>query len=181
MAAHDHRLRAPRGGQRPPTREWDAARYDRVSTPQVRWVTALLDHLRPEGVRSLRDPNAAPVVLDAGCGSGRVTQEVLDRLPEANVVAVDGSQQMLDEAARRLAPAVDAGRVTFVHADLAKPLPLDHPVDAIVSTATLQWVLDHDALFANLAAVILPRGQLVAQCGGRGNVESVVVALRSLS
>ncbi len=120
------------------------------------------------------------MVLDAGCGSGRVTQEVLDHLPEANVVALDGSQQMLDEAARRLAPAVNAGRVTFVHADLAKPLPLDDPVDAIVSTATFHWVLDHDALFANLAAVLRPGGQLVAQCGGKGNVESVVVALRSL-
>ncbi len=143
-------------------------------------MTALLDHLRPEGVRSLRDPNAAPVVLDAGCGSGRVTQEVLDRLPEANVVALDGSQQMLDEAARRLAPAVDAGRVTFVHADLAKPLPLDHPVDAIVSTATFHWVLDHDALFANVAAALRPGGQLVAQFGAAGNVGSVVAALESI-
>ena len=166
MAAHDHRLTPA-----PATREWDAASYDRVSTPQVRWVTGLLDHLRPEGVE---------VVLDAGCGTGRVTQRVLDRLPDARVVALDGSRRMLDEAARRLAPAVDAGRVTFVHADLGRPLPLAEPVDAIVSTATFHWVLDHDALFANLAAALRPGGQLVAQCGGEGNVASVVTALTTL-
>jgi trans-aconitate 2-methyltransferase len=164
VAAHDHRLT-------PATREWDAASYDRISDPQVRWVTGLLGHLRPEGV---------DVVLDAGCGTGRVTEEVLDRLPAARVVALDGSRRMLDEAAHRLAPAVDAGRVTFVHADLGQPLPLKDPVDAIVSTATFHWVLDHDALFANLAAVLRPGGQLVAQCGGAGNVASVVAALESL-
>ena len=171
MAAHDDRLTAASEADRPATREWDAASYDRVSTPQVRWVTGLLDHLRPED---------ADTVLDAGCGTGRVTEEVLDRLPQARIVALDGSRRMLDEAARRLAPAVEAGRVTFVHADLGRPLPLDTPVDAVVSTATFHWVLDHDALFRNLAAVLRPGGQLVAQFGAAGNVASVVAVLESL-
>jgi trans-aconitate 2-methyltransferase len=134
-------------------------------------VTALLDHLRPDGVE---------VVLDAGCGSGRVTEAVLDRLPDARVVALDGSRRMLEEAAHRLAPAVAAGRVTFVHADLGLPLPLDLPVDAIVSTATFHWVADHDALFANLAAVLRPGGRLVAQCGGAGNASAVVRAMAAV-
>ena len=172
MAANDDGLTAAPEAGRPATREWDAASYDRISQPQVRWVTGLLGHLRPEG--------AEAVVLDAGCGTGRVTEEVLDRLPQARVVALDGSRRMLDEAGRRLAPAVQAGRVTFVHADLGQPLPLDAPVDVVVSTATFHWVLDHAALFANLAAVLRPGGQLVAQCGGKGNVASVVAALESL-
>jgi trans-aconitate 2-methyltransferase len=166
VAAHDDRLT-----EAPATREWDAASYDRISDPQVRWVTGLLGHLRPEGV---------DLVLDAGCGTGRVTEEVLDRLPDARVVALDGSRRMLDEAGRRLAPAVEAGRVRFVHADLGQPLPLDAPVDAVVSTATFHWVLDHDALFVNLAAVLRPGGQLVAQFGAAGNVASVMLALESL-
>ena len=166
MAAHDDGLTTA-----PATREWDAVSYDRISDPQVRWVTGLLDELRPDGVNT---------VLDAGCGTGRVTQEVLDRLPGARVIALDGSRRMLDEAARRLAPAVEAGKVTFVHADLGRPLPLAEPVDAIVSTATFHWVLDHDALFANLAAVLRPGGQLVAQFGAEGNVGSVVAALESI-
>jgi trans-aconitate 2-methyltransferase len=171
VAAHDDRLSSGPGADAPTTREWDAASYDRISTPQVRWVTGLLDHLRPEGVRT---------VLDAGCGTGRVTEEVLERLPGARVIALDGSRRMLDEAARRLAPAVEAGRVTFVHADLGRPLPLDAPVDAVISTATFHWVPDHDALFAHLAAVVRPGGQLVAQFGAAGNVASVVAALESL-
>ncbi|MFN2608853.1 MAG: trans-aconitate 2-methyltransferase [Acidimicrobiales bacterium] len=152
-------------------REWDAASYDRVAIPQARWAAPLLDHLRPQGVHRL---------LDAGCGSGRVTQAVLERLPDAHVVALDGSRHMLDEAARRLAPEVAAGRVSFVHADLNRPIPLDEPVDAIVSTATFHWVPDHDDLFANLASVLRPGGQLVAQCGGAGNVGRVVVALADI-
>jgi trans-aconitate 2-methyltransferase len=154
-----------------PPREWDAASYDRVSTPQQRWAIPVLEHLAPDGVTR---------VLDAGCGSGRVTQAIVDRLPQAHVVALDGSQQMLDEAARRLSAAVDAGRVSFVHADLGLPLPIDQPVDAVVSTAAFHWVSDHDALFANLAAVLRPGGQLVAQCGGAGNVASVVQAMATL-
>lgn len=154
-------------------REWDAATYDRVATPQARWAVPLLEHLDAGGIGAGR-------VLDAGCGSGRVSQAVLDRLPGAHLVALDGSQAMLDEAARRLAPAVAAGRVTFVHADMALPLPLDRPVDAIVSTAAFHWVTDHDALFHNLAAVLRPGGQLVAQCGGAGNVASVVRAMADI-
>ena len=88
MAAHDDRLSSAPGMDAPTTREWDAVSYDRISTPQVRWVTGLLDHLRPEGVDA---------VLDAGCGTGRVTEEVLDRLPGARVIALDGSRRMLDE------------------------------------------------------------------------------------
>jgi trans-aconitate 2-methyltransferase len=81
---------------------------------------------------------------------------------------------MLAEARRRLEPWGD--RVTFVRADLAQPLPLDSPVDAVVSTATFHWVRDHDALFANLAAVLRPGGAMVAQCGGTGNVATVAAA-----
>ncbi|MDQ6798289.1 MAG: methyltransferase domain-containing protein, partial [Actinomycetota bacterium] len=83
----------PRSGNGAGSREWDAATYDRVSDPQARWATPLLDHLATGGVTR---------VLDAGCGSGRVTQALLDRLPDAHVIALDGSRQMLDEAARRL-------------------------------------------------------------------------------
>jgi trans-aconitate 2-methyltransferase len=73
-----------------------------------------------------------------------------------------------------LAPFAD--RVSFVVADLLAPLPIDPPVDAILSTATFHWVTDHDRLFRNLAAVLRPNGWLVAQCGGSGNTASVQVA-----
>jgi trans-aconitate 2-methyltransferase len=117
-------------------------------------------------------------VLDAGCGSGRVTERLVERLPSGTVVALDGSPSMIDEARRRLARFGD--RVEFVVADLGRPLPLSTPVDAILSTATFHWVPDHDALFRNLAAVVRPGGRLVAQCGGAGNIASILAVLATI-
>ena len=142
--------------------EWDASTYDRVAEPQTRWGAAILDRLPLDGDER---------VLDAGCGSGRVTQLLLDRLPRGQVVALDASEAMLAEARARLVGHAD--RVEFVLADLALPLPVRPTVDAILSTATFHWVLDHDALFRNLAAVLRPGGRLVAQCGGAGNIATL--------
>jgi trans-aconitate 2-methyltransferase len=117
-------------------------------------------------------------VLDAGCGSGRVTERLLERLPEGRVIAADAAPSMLAEARRRLERFGD--RVRYVECDLSRPLPVDEQVDAILSTAALHWVPDHDALFANLAAVLRPGGRLVAQCGAAGNIASVLRAVADL-
>jgi trans-aconitate 2-methyltransferase len=121
-------------------------------------------------------------VLDAGCGSGRVTEELVARLPRGRVVALDASPSMLAQARARLADA--GGKVTFVEADLLSLRPADlqgtAPVDAVLSTATFHWVTDHDKLFANLYDVLRPGGQLVAQCGGEGNIATVIDTVRSL-
>jgi trans-aconitate 2-methyltransferase len=85
---------------------------------------------------------------------------------------------MIDAARERLTGFGD--RIEFVVADLGQPLPIDGTVDAILSTATFHWVPDHDALFANLAAVLRPGGWLVAQCGGVGNIASVKRVLASI-
>jgi len=149
--------------------DWDAETYDAIADPQFRWGTAVVDRL---------ELNGDETVLDAGCGSGRVTALLAERLPDGRVIALDGSTSMLEIARRRLAPFGD--RIRFVLADLMAPLPIDEPVDALVSTATFHWVPDHDALFAHLAAVLRPGGRLVAQCGGAGNLATVVRALDEL-
>jgi trans-aconitate 2-methyltransferase len=152
--------------------DWDATTYDRVADPQTRWGMAVLDRLPLQGDET---------VIDAGCGTGRVTEHLLRRLPRGKVVALDASAAMLEQARERLAG--DA-RVRLVHADLlsftAEDLGDAAPVDAVFSTATFHWVLDHDRLFANLAAVIRPGGRLVAQCGARGNIEGLTAVVRSL-
>jgi trans-aconitate 2-methyltransferase len=149
-------------GQPGSPRDWDARTYDRVSDPMTRWGTAVLDRLPLDGDER---------VLDAGCGSGRVTERLAERLPDGRVVALDGSPSMVDATRDRLARFGD--RVEYVVADLGRPLPIEGQVDAVLSTATFHWVPDHDALFANLAAVTRPGGWLVAQCGGAGNIESI--------
>jgi trans-aconitate 2-methyltransferase len=150
-------------------RDWDARTYDRVADPQTRWGRVVLDRLRLAGDER---------VLDAGCGSGRVTELLAQRVPDGSVVALDASDAMIDAARQRLAPYGD--RIEFVVADLGEPLPLAEPVDAILSTATFHWVADHDALFANLAAVVRPGGWLVAQCGGAGNIASIRAVLATI-
>jgi trans-aconitate 2-methyltransferase len=139
------------------TRDWDAATYDRVSAPQVEWALNLLERLPLRGDET---------VLDAGCGSGRVTRLLLERLPRGHVVAVDSAPSMVEHAREALGPK----RATVFHANLTE-LMLDEPVDAAFSNAVFHWIDDHDALFARLHAALRPGGRLVAQCGGEGNVE----------
>lgn len=155
----------PNRGRGP--REWDAADYDVRSLPMVKRGEAVIDRLDLAGDET---------VIDAGCGTGRVTELLLRRLPRGHVIALDGSAAMLDVARERL--AADP-RVSFVRADLGAPLPVERPVDAVMSTSTFHWVRDHGALFAHLAAALRPGGRLSAECGGAGNIASVVAALRT--
>ena len=137
-------------------RDWDARVYDRVSAPQVAMAGPVIERLALRGDET---------VLDAGCGSGRVTRMLIERLPRGRVIAVDAAPSMVEEA--RAALGDDA---EVMHSDLAE-LELDERVDAVFSNAVFHWVPDHDALFARMRAALLPGGRLVAQCGGAGNVQ----------
>jgi trans-aconitate 2-methyltransferase len=148
--------------------DWDASTYHRVSAPQVSWGRKVLSRLELRGDETL---------IDAGCGTGRLTAELLDRLPRGRVIAVDASATMLEVAARELAPFGD--RVRLVHSDLLQ-IDFDQAADVIVSTATFHWVLDHPALFARLHRALRPGGRLLAQCGGRGNIDRIRIRAGAL-
>jgi trans-aconitate 2-methyltransferase len=158
----------------PETRTWDGNSYDRISGPMEALGRGVLDRLQLEGDE---------VVLDAGCGSGRITQALIERLPRGSVIAVDASSSMADAARERLGRlepvaggdqagrgASPAERVDIRVLDLLD-LELEQPVDAILSTATFHWIADHDRLFSRLHSALRPGGQLVAQCGGEGNID----------
>ena len=137
-------------------RDWDAATYHRVSGPQARWALEVLDRLPLKGDET---------VLDAGCGSGRVTKMLEERLPDGHVIAVDASPSMVEKARAELR----ADAEVFV-SDLTE-LDLHDAADAALSNAVFHWIPDHDALFARLYDALKPGGRLVAQCGGSGNIE----------
>jgi trans-aconitate 2-methyltransferase len=143
------------GAMNSSSREWDAETYDKVSEPQFEWGMEVLDRLELSGDET---------VVDAGCGSGRVAERLLARLPDGHLIAVDGSAAMIEKARERLGQKTE-----YLVADLAE-LELEAPVDLVFSTATFHWLLDHDRLFARLRAALKPGGHLVAQCGGKGNV-----------
>ncbi|MDQ4105623.1 MAG: class I SAM-dependent methyltransferase, partial [Actinomycetota bacterium] len=131
------------------TTEWDAAGYEAVSAPQVSWGASFLEVFL--GRRALRGDKA---VIDAGCGTGRVTELLLRHLPEGTVLAVDASEAMVEAAAERFA---GDGRVRVERQDLLE-LEVEEPVDVVFSTATFHWIKDHERLFERLAGVLKPGG-----------------------
>jgi len=133
----------------------DGERYDRISAPLERIGREVLERLPLVGDET---------VLDAGCGSGRVTQTLLERLPDGHVIGVDGSPEMLAAARRRLGDGVE-----LILADLQSLDLQGRHVDGVLSTATFHWIADHESLFTRLHALLRSGGRLVAQCGGAGN------------
>ena len=140
------------------TRFWNAAEYHRVSDPQFSWGRAVLARLTLQGNEN---------VIDAGCGTGRLTRELAARLPRGSVVALDASRQMLEQARHHLSHCVPP--VRFVEAMLPA-IPFTGWADVVFSTATFHWVPDHPSLFTNILKALKPGGVLHAQCGGFGNL-----------
>jgi trans-aconitate 2-methyltransferase len=134
------------------TRDWDAGTYHRVSDVHQEWAAQVLGRLGP-----------ARLVLDAGCGSGRVTQLLLEKCD--HVIAVDAAPSMVEHARETL-----GDRATVLQQNLLD-LELPEPVDAAFSNAVFHWVPDHPRLFERLHAALKPGGRLEAQYGGFGNVE----------
>ena len=145
------------GGMMSSTRDWDAATYDRISAPQQRWAAEQLDRLELAGDE---------VVLDAGCGSGKITLELVRRLPRGTVYAVDAAPSMVAHTQQALGDPA-----TALCQDLVE-LALPEPVDVVFSNATFHWIPDHDALFAALHRNMKPGARLLAQCGGKGNIDA---------
>jgi trans-aconitate 2-methyltransferase len=147
-------------------RDWDACTYHRVAGPQEEWARGVIDRLELAGDETL---------LDAGCGTGRVTRLLVERLPRGRVIGVDASPSMIEKARENL-----GDRVELVVADLLE-LELAEPVDVVFSSATFHWILDHRRLFARLHAVLVPGGRLEAQCGGIGNVDEFLNTVENVN
>jgi len=111
------------------TREWNAAAYHSLSVPQLSWGRKVLSRLNLRGDESL---------MDAGCGTGRLTAELLEALTRGRVVAVDISQNMLIAARDHLTPQFGP-RIHFASCDL-QDLPFRKAFDGIFSTAAFHWV-----------------------------------------
>lgn len=113
-------------------------------------------------------PRAGERILDLGCGDGVLTAELV--ASGAEVVAVDGSPQMVAAAvARGIAARVMDARALAFTAEF----------DAVFSNAVLHWIPEADAVLAGVARALGPGGRFVAEFGGHANVAAIVVALRA--
>ena len=150
------------------TFEWDAAEYEALAGPMTRWGADFLKFLvERRAIRGDED------VIDAGCGTGRVTELLLRCVPDGTVLAVDASEAMVEATAGRFARDP---RVRTKRRDLLR-LEVERPVDLVFSTATLHWIKDHEHLFKRFARTLKPGGRLVAQCGGEGNISRLRTAM----
>jgi trans-aconitate 2-methyltransferase len=151
---------AAEGRWRP--RDWDAGAYDTISDMQLEWGREVLARIDLRGDER---------VLDAGCGTGKVTELIAERVPRGRAIGVDASPSMIEAARARLGEGVD-----LIVADLLD-LHLDQPVDVVFSNATFHWVPDHDRLYRRLRAALRPGGRLQVQYGGKGNVAALEAAV----
>lgn len=153
--------------------DWDAARYDRVSDPQVEWGRRVIARLAP---------HAHERILDLGCGTGRLTTEIGALVPGGMVLGLDRSEAMLKVAAKAV-PALASpglsGKLRFVRGDGAA-LPFAASVDAVFSTATLHWIADHDTVFRSVFDALNPGGRFVSQSGGGLNLSRLYTRAAAL-
>ena len=141
-----------------PADEWDSALYLQFEAERTQPARDLLSHLDGQPRR----------IVDLGCGPGTSTQLIAERFPAAEVVGVDNSAAMLAEARRRLP------NTRFERADIVDWAPAEAP-DVIFANDSLQWLPDHEQLFAQLINCVAPGGALAVQMPDTRNEPSHAV------
>jgi trans-aconitate methyltransferase len=146
---------------------WDAARYQDQHSFVWRYGANLIELLNPQ---------PGDHILDLGCGTGQLTAEIAQS--GAEVIGLDKSDEMLAEA-RKNYP-----HLAFVSGDAAgfrfPDSPLSKPFDAVFSNAALHWVKDAEGAIESIAQALRPGGRFIAEFGGKGNIASVLAALRGV-
>ncbi len=127
--------------------DWNAALYLRFERDRTRPAIEMLSRVPGDSPSS---------ILDLGCGPGNSTELLAERYPEAELLGLDSSPDMLSKARARLP------RAQFLEADLASWEP-GRTFDLIFANAVLQWIPGHGALFPRLLSWVSPGGCLAVQ------------------
>ncbi len=126
---------------------WNPTQYQLFSSHRLRPALELLARV------PLSDPTR---IYDLGCGPGEITQIIANRWPDATVIGVDNSPEMVAKA------KLLTDEIHWVEADIADWQP-DRAPDLIYSNATLQWLDGHDSLIPRLFGLLAPNGCLAVQ------------------
>lgn len=125
-----------------------------------------------EQLIELLDPKPGEKILDLGCGPGQLTQKIAER--GAEVMGLDASPEMIGQA-RQNYP-----HLRFVLEDAAA-MRFDSEFDAVFSNAALHWMLDATAVAEKIARALRPKGRLVAELGGKGNIAQIEGAIQTVA
>ncbi|MEJ2374816.1 MAG: methyltransferase domain-containing protein, partial [Pseudolabrys sp.] len=125
--------------------DWDSRQYLKFESDRTRPPRDLLAQVPLEHARK---------IVDLGCGPGNSTELLVKRYPDAQVIGLDSSPDMLRKARERL-PALK-----FIEADIAQWRP-EPDTDLLFSNATFQWVPDHPSVLKRLLEA-LPKGGVLA-------------------
>jgi trans-aconitate 2-methyltransferase len=143
-------------------KRWDASAYDSKHSFVWKYGEEVLELLAPrEGER----------ILDLGCGTGHLTNQIAAR--GVTVIGLDKSPAMI-ERARTLYPDI-----RFEAAD-ATSFRLDEPFDAVFSNAAIHWMKDQDGVADSIWRALKPSGRFVAEFGGKGNIQKLRTALHEV-
>lgn len=139
---------------------WNPAQYERFKSERSQPFFDLLALVKPR--EKMR-------VIDLGCGTGELTRELHRALKAQSTLGIDNSPAMLRDSTK-----FADDRLAFVEGDIAA---LDGgPWDVMFSNAALQWLDDHEALFARLWAMLAPGGQLAVQMPANHDYPSHLLA-----
>jgi len=150
------------------TQSWNAQDSARNSSAQAKWALELIEKLPLRGDETL---------LDIGCGDGKITAVLAERLPRGRAVGIDASAAMVTLAQERF-PTTETPNLSFRAMD-ATVLDLPERFDAVFSNATLHWIADHRAVLRGLSRCLNPSARILFQMGGRGNTLGIEAAFRS--
>ncbi len=117
-------------------------------------------------------------MLDIGCGDGRATALIAERLPQGSVLGVDKSASMIALAAEQFPPDAHP-HLTFRRMDATR-LALPRAFDVAFSSAALHWVDDHQAMLRGVRSCLRPGGRLLFQMGGRGNIVEALAVVEEV-
>lgn len=132
------------------TDTWNPAQYGKFGAERSQPFYDLLDMVAPM-------PASPARAIDLGCGTGALTRVMHERLGLAETIGLDSSSAMLQAAA-----AVSSPGLRFMAGDIAT-FEDGSGFDLVFSNAALQWVPGHEQLFAQLAAMVRPGGQIAVQ------------------
>ena len=149
--------------------QWNPADYAEHSAAQLIWAEELLSRLQ------ISDQEH---VLDLGCGDGKVSALLANKVPFGQVQGIDSAANMITLAQQRF-PASRYPNLSFMVMD-ATHLAYRSAFEVVFSNAVLHWVQNHPAVLSGIQRALKPGGRALLQMGGRGNAANILAVLEAL-